>query len=125
MKPLIQLFLIAQIALFAFAASAHFGVFGNRDDPAAGTAETIIAIVLAAGLVLTVANPAHARTSALIAQGFATLGTLVGITLVLTVGPRETFDVVVHLLMLALLGTGLIVTYREPRPTSSGPAQSG
>ncbi len=115
MKALIQLFLIVQFAIFVFAASAHFSLFGDRDDPGAGTAESVIAIVLLAGLVLTLMRPDDARTIALAAQGFALLGTLVGVTLVITVGPRETFDVVVHLIMLALLIAGLAVTYRAPQ----------
>jgi hypothetical protein len=115
MKPLIQLFLIVQFALFAFAASAHFGLFGDRDDPGAGTAETVIAIVLVAGLALTFSDPASFRSIALATQGFALLGTLVGITLVLTVGPTKTFDVVVHSIMLAVLAAGLVVTYSAPR----------
>ncbi len=116
MKSLIQLFLIVQSAVFAFAASAHFGVFSDMDDPGAAIAETVIAVVLLAGLALTFTRAADVRSIALAAQGFALLGTLIGVTLVFTVGPRETFDVVVHLVMLALLTAGLAVTYRAPRP---------
>ncbi len=116
MKSLIQLFLLVQFAVFVFAASAHLGLFGGRDDPGAGTAETAIAVVLLAGLALTFRRAADVRSVALAAQGFALLGTLIGVTLVFTVGPRETFDVVVHLVMLALLTAGLAVTYRAPRP---------
>lgn len=115
MKSLIQLFLLVQFAVFAFAASAHFGVFGNRDDPGAGTAETVIAVALLVGLALTVTRAADVRSVALAAQGFALLGTLIGVTLVLTVGPTKTFDVTVHSIMLALLLAGLAVTYRAPR----------
>jgi hypothetical protein len=115
MKSLIQVFLVAQSAMFVFAASAHFGLFGDRNDPGAGTAETVIAVVLLAGLALTFAGAADVRSIALAVQGFALLGTLVGITLVLTVGPTKTFDVTVHSIMLALLVSGLAVTYRAPR----------
>jgi len=119
MKSMIQLFLLAQAALFAFAASAHFGVFTDLDDPGAGTAETVIAAVLLAGLALTFTRAADVRSIALAAQGFALLGTLIGVTLVFTVGPRENFDVVVHLVMLALLTAGLAVTYRAPQALES------
>lgn len=115
MKSLTQLFLVIQFAVFAFAASAHFGVFTNMNDPGAGTAETVIAVVLLTGLALTFTRIADARPVALAAQGFALLGTLIGVTLVLTVGPRQTFDVVVHSILLVLLIAGLAVTYRAPR----------
>jgi len=51
------LFLAVQSALFAFAAGAHFGVFTDMNDPGAGTAETVIAVALLAGLVLTFMRP--------------------------------------------------------------------
>jgi hypothetical protein len=117
MTSIIQIFLAIQTAVFAFAAGAHFGVVGNRDDPAAGTAESVIAIVLVTGLLLSLVNPALTRTYALAVQGFALLGTMVGFTLVLTVGPTTAFDVTMHSLMLALLVSGLAVTYRAPRDT--------
>lgn len=80
------------------------------DDPGAAVAETVIAVALLAGLALTFTRPADVRLVALAAQGFALLGTLIGITLVLTVGPTHTFDVVVHLVMLALLVAGLALS---------------
>jgi hypothetical protein len=113
MNAIVQLFLAVQAVVFAFAAGAHFGIVGNRDDPAASTAESVIAIVLVTGLVLSLVNPLMTRTYALAAQGFALLGTLVGFTLVLTVGPTTAFDVTMHAIMLALLVTGLAVTYRS------------
>ncbi len=115
MKSLIQLFLAVQFALFAFAASAHFGVFTDMNDPGAAIAETVIAVVLLAGLARTFTKAADVRSVALGTQGFALLGTLIGITLVLTVGPTETFDVTVHSLMLITLLAGLAVTSRAPR----------
>jgi peptidoglycan/LPS O-acetylase OafA/YrhL len=108
MTPFIRLLLTVQVAVFAFAALAHFGVIGDRDDPAAGTAESIIALVLLGGLVLGASGIYPTRATAFAAQGFALLGTLVGFTLVMTVGPRTTFDVGMHALML-LIG-GLVLT---------------
>ncbi len=115
MKSLIQLFLAVQFALFAFAASAHFGLFTDMDDPGAAIAETVIAIALLTGLALTFTGTADVRSVALAVQGFALLGTLIGITLVLTVGPTKVFDVTVHSIMLVTLLAGLAVTSRAPR----------
>lgn len=47
-------------------------------------------------------------------QGFALLGTLVGIlTMVVGVGPQSTPDVIYHLGMVALLGWGLATAARR------------
>lgn len=119
MKSPAQLFLAVQFALFAFAAGAHLSVGTDMDDPGAGIAESVIAIVLLGGLLLTFARSANLRAIALGAQGFALLGTLVGVTLVLTVGPTKAFDVTVHSIMLATLATGLAVTWRAPRALPS------
>ena len=115
MKTTTQLFLVVQAAVFVFAAGVHFGIVGSMDDPGAAVAETVIAVALLGGLALTFVSGIPARTAALAAQGFALLGTLVGFTLVLTVGPTKAFDVTMHGLMLALLVTGLAVTYRSPQ----------
>lgn len=71
------------------------------------------------GLVLTFTRAADVRSIALGVQGFALLGTLIGITLVLTVGPTEAFDVTVHSIMLATLLAGLATTFRAPRSLAS------
>lgn len=107
---IIRTLLFAQILLFGYAALAHFGIVGDRDDPSAGTAETIIAVALLGGLVWSLARPELTRTAALVSQGFAMLGTMVGFTLVMTVGPRTTFDMTMHGAMLVLLAVGLYVT---------------
>ena len=122
MTHIIRAFLAIQTLLFAFAASAHFGLVGDRDDPAAGGFETLIAIALAAGLVTSFIQPQATLIAARVAQGFALILTLVGFTLVLTVGPTTTFDVTMHLTMLTLLVAGLVVTFRSPglrRPVSA------
>jgi FtsH-binding integral membrane protein len=124
MNSTIRFFLFIQAALFAFAALAHFGIIGDRNDPGAGTAESVIGVALLAGLLVSLVNPAATRTSALAAQGFALLGTLVGFTLVLTVGPTTTFDVSMHLSMLVLLVTGLAVTIGAGRATNTNPPVS-
>ncbi len=50
----------------------------------------------------------------ILAQGFALLGTLVGVTMIaIGVGPQTTGDIVFHMLLIVLLVTGLIMTMRE------------
>ena len=106
--------LVILIATYLIAAVTHAGLIGSRTDPSAATAESIIAAVLIGGLAVAIVQPARERLAALASQGFALLGTLVGITLVLSLGPRTTFDVGMHLLMLALLGVGLSLAMRLP-----------
>jgi len=119
MKSLIQLFVAVQFAPFAFAAGAHFGVFTDKNDHGAGTAEAEIVLVLLAGLALTFTRATDVRPVALTVQGFALLGTLIGVTLVLTVGPTTAFDLTVHSIMLITLLAGLATTMRAPRSVSS------
>jgi hypothetical protein len=111
----IRTLLAVQIFVFAFAAIAHTGIFGSRTDPAAAFAEALIAVALAIGLVVSVRTPADSRAAALASQGFALLGTLIGFTLVVFVGPTHAFDVLMHSTMLALLVGGLWVTWQTER----------
>jgi len=48
-------------------------------------------------LLTSLLRPAATRQAGIIAQGFALAGTFVGVTLLLTVGPRTTLDIVIHL----------------------------
>jgi hypothetical protein len=60
-------------------------------------------------------RPAWTRWVGLAAQGFALLGTLVGIfTIAIGVGPRTVPDVVYHAVIVVVLVWGLIVTARAP-----------
>lgn len=108
------LLLALQAILFAAASLVHAGVLvTGYEHSRAATAEGVIALVLAAGFVVSLARPASARTSALVAQGFALLGTLVGAsTIAIGVGPQTTADSVFHAGVLALLIPGLILTRR-------------
>ena len=111
----IRLFLGLEAAIFIAAALIHFGVvLDGYYDQGAGTAEGVIAVVLLAGLVTSLLRPAATRRAGIIAQGFALVGTFVGVTLLLTVGPRTTLDIVIHLVMVIVLVTGLITTVRAP-----------
>jgi peptidoglycan/LPS O-acetylase OafA/YrhL len=111
----IRLFLVLEIAVFVAAALVHFEVLADGyDDAGAGIAESVIAIVLLGGLLLSLVRPETTREACLVAQAFGLLGTLVGTTLLITVGPRTTLDIVFHVTMLVLLVIGLAVTVRSP-----------
>lgn len=74
----------------------------------ARTAEAVIAVVLVLASVETWLRPGDARHAAIFGQGFALLGTLVGLaTIVAGIGPRTVPDVIYHALLLALLAAGL------------------
>jgi hypothetical protein len=51
---------------------------------------------------------------ALVVQGFALAGTFVGLSLLLTVGPITGLDVAIHLVMVAVLVMGLVLTWKAP-----------
>jgi heme A synthase len=100
-----------QAAIFLVAVSIHFGLlFPGYGHRAAGTAESIIALVLIAGLVMTFALPSRARVAAIATQSFGILGVLVGLfTIAVGVGPRTSLDLALHGLMLIALVGGLII----------------
>jgi hypothetical protein len=121
----IRLLLGLEAAIFIAAALIHFEVLlDGYYDQGAGIAESVIAVVLLAGLLTSLVRPAATRRAGIIAQGFALVGTFVGVTLLLTVGPRTTLDIVIHLVMVIVLVTGLITTVRAPR-TVSGRVTTG
>ena len=73
----------------------------------AATAESVIGTVLLGGLIVSLLSPPSSRTAGLAAQGFALLGTCVGIfTIIVGVGPRTPLDFALHAGFIALLGTG-------------------
>ena len=85
----IRLFLGLEAAIFIAAALIHFEVvLDGYNDQEAGTAESVIAVVLLAGLLTSLLRPDRTRRAGIIAQGFALAGTFVGLTLLFTVGPR-------------------------------------
>jgi hypothetical protein len=100
--------------LFAAAALVHAGVlFGGYEHARAATAEGVIAAVLACGLLACIVQPAWARPAALTVQAFALLGTLVGaFTIAVGVGPQTRADYAFHLLLLAVLVSGLVAAFR-------------
>jgi hypothetical protein len=109
----IRLFLGLEAAVFIAAALIHFGVvLDGYNDQEAGTAESVIAIVLLAGLLTSLLRPDWTRRAGILVQGFALVGTFVGLTLLVTLGPRSVLDVAIHVVMVVLLVSGLIVTVR-------------
>lgn len=119
----IRLFLIIEAIAFAAAALVHFGVLvRGYEHRTAGTAESIIAAVLIAGLATSAFLPARTRISGLAAQGFALLGTLIGLfTIAIGIGPTTVPDVVYHVAIVIVLLWGLAVAWRS----SFGTRQQG
>ena len=109
MTSLVQRLLASEVAIFGGAALMHAGfLIAGHEHWKAATAESVIALVLAAGLVATFVAPESSRAVGLGAQGFALLGTLVGVfTIAIGVGPRTAADLVIHACMIALLVFGL------------------
>jgi hypothetical protein len=112
----IRAFLLVEAAAFAAAALVHFGLLVHGyQHRQARVAESVIALVLLAGLVVSWARPTWTRQAGIAAQGFALLGTLVGIvTIIIGVGPRTVPDVVYHIAIVAVLVWGLLVAVRTP-----------
>jgi hypothetical protein len=114
MPGTIRRFLILEAVGFFIAASIHAGyLLPGYEHHAARVAESVLGIALVAGLATSVLRPALTRGAGLVAQGFAVLGTLVGIfTILVGVGPRSGPDVVYHVAMVAVLVWGLTAAAR-------------
>ena len=110
----IRALLLVEAASFAIAALVHLGVLTTGyEHGQAGTAESLIAVVLVLGLAATRIRAASVRAIALAAQGIALAGTLVGVfTIAIGVGPRTVPDIVYHVAIVAVLVAGLIVASR-------------
>jgi hypothetical protein len=112
---------------FLLAASIHRGyLIAGYQHQAASIGESVIAFVLFIALLVTWVRPASTRLFGLLGQGFAFLGTLVGVfTIVIGVGPRTVPDVTYHALILAVLAWGLVATYRAVPRGDSHVVQAG
>lgn len=121
MTQMIRAFLLFEAAAFMLAALIHKGFLVEGYEHAeAHVAESIIAAVLFGGLLLTLFLRPWTRNVALAVQGFALLGTLVGIfTIIVGVGPRTVPDIVYHVAIVAVLIWGLTVARRAPAAVTS------
>ncbi|WP_242109459.1 hypothetical protein [Luteimonas aquatica] len=110
----LRAFLAVEATAFALAALTHFGVIATgHAHLKAAIAESVIGTVLLGALAWSLLRPAHTRRAALLAQGFALFGTLVGVfTIVVGVGPRTAADVVFHVAIVLVLAKGWIVARR-------------
>jgi hypothetical protein len=110
----IWFFMFVETAAFSVAALTHFGLLiAGYQHHRAGTAESVITLVLFAGLALSWIRPASIRVIGLAAQGFALLGTLVGIFMIaIGDGPRTLPDVAYHVIIVIVLVSGITVAAR-------------
>ena len=119
----IRLFMLFEAASFIAAALVHSGVLiEGYEHCQARIAEGVIALVLLIGVALTWIRPAWMRRVGLAAQGFALLGTLVGVfTIAIGVGPRTIPDIAYHIGIVVVLIWGLSVATRaRPDITTDG-----
>ena len=109
-KPL----LLFEVTLFAAASLVHSGVFlGGYEHARAATAEGLIAAVLACGIFACFFRPAWTRSVALAVQSFALFATLIGaFTIAIGIGPQTMADRVFHLLLLLVLISGFVATFK-------------
>jgi hypothetical protein len=123
MTNLVRWLLSLDALVFGTAALIHAGVLvRGYEHGKAETAESVIALVLLAGLVASVTSPSSSRTIGLGAQGFALAGTLVGVlTIAVGIGPRTALDLALHAGMIALLVGGLVGVARRPVVASGAP----
>lgn len=110
-------YLAVAATTFAVAALVHRGILlRGYQHPRAFIAESIIAAVLFAGLIVSLVVPRWTRIAALVALGFALLGIIAGlIAITAGVGPQSTPDLVYHILIVLLLAAGLAEAARQPQ----------
>jgi hypothetical protein len=106
--------MVLEAMTFIAAAAIHAGLLvDGYQHREARIAETVIGAVLLAGAAAASINPRWARPAGLVAQGFALIGTLVGIvTIGIGIGPRTFADITYHILIVLVLIYGLVVTAR-------------
>ena len=97
----------AEAATFALASAAHFAT-GFTD---AAVPELLIAAVLGLGSPAVLSQRPHARGAAAGTTSFATLGTIVGLTIIAT-GRQDAPDLAYHATILAALTATLIALWR-------------
>ena len=112
----IRLFLLLEAAGFAAASLIHSGILiSGYEHAQARIAEGVIAAVLFAALLFSMVRQEWTRPVGLAAQGFALMGTLVGLfTIAVGIGPRTVPDLTYHAVIVVVLVWGLIITARAP-----------
>jgi hypothetical protein len=110
----IRRFLLGEAAAFFVAALVHAGIVPlGYEHAGAYVPESIIGAVLLAGVALTFVAPAWTRGIAIAAQGFALMGSLIGLYVgVIGVGPHTVPDFVFHAGIVLALLWGLVVATR-------------
>ena len=116
----LRTFLGCEAAAFGLAALTHAGaLFDGHKHRDAAIAESVITLVLLAGLAMSLARPERTRAAALGTQGFALALTCVGIfTIIVGVGPRSAADVVYHICIVGVLIWGLLTARSASAPRS-------
>lgn len=112
MVNVIRSFLSLETTAFGAGALVHSGVLmKGYEHWKAAVAESVIGFVLLAGLVATYVASRSIRRIGMASQGFGLLGVMVGlVTIAIGIGPRTMPDILFHAALLALLGTGLVLT---------------
>jgi hypothetical protein len=116
MSQTIRRFLLLEGISFVIAGLFHSGALvDGYEHREAAVAESVIAVVLLVGFGMTWVWPARTRLIGIVAQGFALLGTLVGVFVIaIGVGPRTVPDIVYHVAIVVALVWGLVVAARAP-----------
>jgi hypothetical protein len=106
--------MLFEAVTFLAASCIHLGLFvQGYEHREAHIAETVIGMVLLIAILVATIRPSSTRAAGLVGQGFALLGTLVGLfTIAVGVGPRTVPDVVYHVAVVVVLIWGLMVTKR-------------
>jgi hypothetical protein len=108
--------MIVEAATFLVASLLHLTV---EWEPAAAGPEAVIGLVVAAGAACVLVGLRRARAIALWTSGFATFGTLVGITSITAgPGPRSVPDLAYHAVILTTLAVSLVLLARTRTPAS-------
>jgi len=114
----VRTFLSAEVLAFWMASLVHSGfLLSGYEHRPAMVAEGVIGSVLVLGLLLIVVHPGSTRTVGSVVQGFALLGTLVGIfAIVIGIGPHSRLDVAFHAMFVMLLVAGVTIAGSTGRP---------
>jgi hypothetical protein len=110
----LRVLLFVEAVAFAGAALIHFGVLlAGYEHQKASIAETAISAVLLLAWAIAGVRPQWTRRAGVVAQGFALLGTLLGLSMIfIGPGPQTLPDLVYHIAIAAVLAAGLVMAGR-------------